>query len=78
MAEKLWFISWQRQKIFSFLTFQAFKPAPESTQLTTQWELWVYSLGVKWLGSDTEHSIPLAANLKISGAIPDGAIGIFH
>jgi hypothetical protein len=50
------------QKIFSFLTFQTLKPAPESTQPTT--------LGVKWLGSDAEHSIHLVAKLKISGAIP--------
>jgi hypothetical protein len=67
MSEKLWFISWQGPKIFSFLTFQKFKPAPESTQHIIQW---VHSLGVKWLGSDDEHSIPLVAKLKISAAIP--------
>lgn len=70
MTEKLWFNSWQGQKIFGSLTFQEFKPAPKSTQRTIQWELWVHFPRIKWLGSDAEHSIPLVAKLKISGAIP--------
>jgi hypothetical protein len=72
-SNRLWagwlgFHSWQGQEIFLFST--VFRLALGPTQLPIQWALGAFSLGVKWLGCEADHSPPSSAEVKNGGAVP--------
>jgi hypothetical protein len=64
----LGFDSWRMLGII--ILTAASRPALGPTQPPIHWVSEALSLGVKWPGSEADHSLPSSAEVKIPGAIP--------